>query len=160
MPAYEKLNLNHQLCFALYAATHAITRAYRKQLGALGLTYPQYLVLLALWDCGVQPAKGPSVTILAQRLDLDSATLTPLLKRMAAAGLVARVRDVGDERVLLIRPTAVAQALKGKLARVQHKVACRSGLAPAEFMALRDTLHRLTETLTAKEARNASMKSR
>lgn len=148
MSTYENLRLDHQLCFALYSATHAVTRAYRGQLGELGLTYPQYLVLLALWD---QPpgADRPSVKTLAKRLELDSATLTPLLKRMAAAGLVTRTRDPADERVMLIHPTDEAQALKRRLSRAQYQVACRSGLAPAEFEALRDVLHRLTETMAA-----------
>lgn len=153
MAAYENLRLDNQLCFALYSATHAVTRAYRSQLGELGLTYPQYLVLLALWD-HPSAAGGQSVKALAQRLALDSATLTPLLKRMAAAGLVTRERDSADERVMLIRATPAAQALKRRLAHTQNQVVCRSGLSPAEFSALRDTLHRLTETMAAGQERD------
>lgn len=156
MATYENLSLDNQLCFALYSATHAITRAYRSQLSALGLTYTQYLVLLALWGSGFSFKKGQSVKTLSARLDLDPATLTPMLKRMAAAGLVTRERDSTDERVLLIRPTAAAQALKRRLAQTQNEVVCRSGLSSVEFAALRDTLHKLTETMTAGEQQDAA----
>ena len=157
MAEYANLRLANQLCFALYTATHAITRAYRSQLGELGLTYPQYLVLLALWDSPDASSRGQSVKVLAQRLDLDSAALTPLLKRMAAAGLVERERDSEDERVMRIRIAPAAQALKGHLARVQNAVVCRSGLSPAEFSALRDTLHRLTQTIAVGQEREPEL---
>jgi DNA-binding transcriptional ArsR family regulator len=96
----DDLRLENQLCFALYAATHAITRTYRGKLGELGLTYPQYLVLLALLE---QPMMTSGA--LARALKLDAGTLTPLLKRLATAGLVARERRAQDERVVEISLT-------------------------------------------------------
>lgn len=144
MSTYENLRLDHQLCFALYSATHALTRVYRQGLGELGLTYPQYLVLLALWDYG-----SLSVGELSRRLNLDSPTLTPLLKRLASAALVTRQRDSADERVVRIGLTDKASALRQRLAELQSRVACSTGLAPAEFALLRDTLHRLSQTMAA-----------
>lgn len=109
----EALRLDHQLCFALYAASHAMTRLYKPLLDPLGLTYPQYLVLLALWE-----QDRPTVTELGQRLSLDSGTLTPLLKRMEAAGLLARQRASADERRVHIHLTPAGQALKARAAAI------------------------------------------
>lgn len=144
MSRHENLLLDHQLCFALYAAMHAVTRRYRAGLGEFGLTYPQYLVLLALWE-----GQPQSVGELARRLALDPPTLTPLLKRLAAAGLVTRHRDPADERIVRIRTTAAADGLRERLAALQSQVACATGLAPAEFAVLRASLHRLTQTMAA-----------
>ncbi|NIP30398.1 MAG: MarR family transcriptional regulator, partial [Candidatus Dadabacteria bacterium] len=91
MSNYENLLLNNQLCFALYAATNAIIRVYRPKLGSVGLTYPQYLVLLVLWE-----SDGMTVKSLAQWLKLDSATITPLLKRLEKVGLLTRKRNAED----------------------------------------------------------------
>lgn len=154
MSAYENLRLNHQLCFALYSATHAVTRVYRKGLGELGLTYPQYLVLLALWDDGAQP-----VGALARRLDLDPPALTPLLKRLANAGFIVRERNIDDERVVIVRPTAQSMTLRDELAALQQHVACSTGLAPAEFAVLRSMLHRLTQTMAAEQEDEPAPKS-
>ncbi len=142
----EDLHLNNQLCFALYAATHAITRAYRGLLGELGLTYPQYLVLLALLE---QPTMTSGA--LARALKLDAGTLTPLLKRLAAAGLVSRERRAEDERVVEISLTHAGRALHDELLRAQQAVICRTSLAPHEMAVLRSALHGLTETLSAPE---------
>jgi DNA-binding MarR family transcriptional regulator len=142
----EDLYLNNQLCFALYAATHAITRAYRGLLGDLGLTYPQYLVLLALME---QPAMTSGA--LARALKLDAGTLTPLLKRLAAAGLVSRERRLEDERVVEIRLTPAGLALHDELLRAQQTVACRTSLDRDERAALRVALQELTETLSSPE---------
>lgn len=139
----DALRLENQLCFALYAATHAMTRAYRTRLSAIGLTYPQYLVLLALME---RPLL--SVTSLARLLQLDAATLTPLLKRLEAAGFVARRRSATDERVVEISLTAAGRTLRRDLGRIQHEVTCDSGLTPAAFAALRSTLHDLADTFT------------
>lgn len=139
----DALRLENQLCFALYAATHAMTRAYRTRLSAIGLTYPQYLVLLALME---RPLL--SVTSLARLLQLDAATLTPLLKRLEAAGLVARRRSATDERVVEISLTAAGRTLRRELGRIQQEVTCDSGLSPADFAALRTTLHELADTFT------------
>ncbi len=112
MDAAENLRLSQQLCFALYAATHAIIRSYRGMLGELGLTYPQYLVLVTLME-------HPSMTsgALARALKLDAGTLTPLLKRLAAAGLVLRERRQEDERVVDVSLTAEGWALHDALVR-------------------------------------------
>ena len=139
----DALRLENQLCFALYAATHAMTRAYRTRLSTIGLTYPQYLVLLALME---RPLL--SVTSLARLLQLDAATLTPLLKRLETAGLVARRRSATDERVVEISLTAAGRTLRRDLGRIQHEVTCDSGLSPAAFAALRGTLHDLADTFT------------
>ena len=109
----QALKLDNQMCFALYSATHAMSRAYKPHLDALGLTYPQYIALLALWE-----RDGLTVSELGQRLYLDSGTLTPLLKRMEQGGLVQRLRDTADERRVLIRLTPAARRLKARAASV------------------------------------------
>ncbi len=154
MPAArDPLHLDQQLCFALYAASRAMTRAYAPLLEPLGLTYPQYLVLLVLWE-----EDGVPVKHLADRLMLDSATLTPLLKRLEQHGLVARRRDEQDERVVRIRLTEAGRALRNKARRVPAAIACRVGCDPAEAQALarlqrlRKELMELTEQLDASAA--------
>ena len=144
MSAFDALRLENQLCFALYAATNAITRSYRGVLGELGLTYPQYLVLVALLDV-------PSMTSgeLARALRLDAGTLTPMLKRLAAAGLIERTRRAGDERVIDNKLTDTGMALREDLLRAQQHVACRTQLEPGLLQELRDRLHSLTDTLCA-----------
>lgn len=140
------LALDRQLCFALYSASRAMTRAYGPILEKLGLTYPQYLVMLVLWE-----ADGVSIKQLGQRLELDSGTLTPLAKRLEADGLVERRRSSDDERVVEVHLTAAGRALKTKAREVPGKVACRAGLDGAEGLtrleALRDELRALTATL-------------
>jgi len=142
MAEFENLKLDHQLCFALYAATHALTRAYREVLEPSGLTYTQYLVMLVLWEHDNIP-----VGDVARRLDLDSATLTPILKRLEAAGLLNRTRKSDDQRVVTITLTSSARELQREVASLQLKVACQTGLDDAEFLALRETLHRLVERM-------------
>jgi len=106
-PPDELLKLDNQLCFAIYSASLAMTKLYKPLLDKLGLTYPQYLVMLALWE-----EDGPMVSALGERLSLDSGTLTPLLKRLEAAGFVSRVRDVADERRVHIMLTPKGRRLK------------------------------------------------
>jgi DNA-binding MarR family transcriptional regulator len=142
MSSNASLRLDDQLCFALYAATNAITRAYRGPLAEIGLTYPQYLVMLVLWEQGTQTVKG-----LADRLDLDSSTLTPLLKRLAAAGLVSRERDSADERVVRIGLTPGGEALREPARRIQQGVACRTRLDEPDFIGLRAQLHQLAHDM-------------
>src|SRR4051794_6339033 len=96
----KNLSLDSQLCFSIYAAGHAFNRFYKPLLGPLGLTYPQYLVLLALWE-----EDALTLKTIGERLLLDSGTLTPLLRRMEEAGLVSRARDVEDERLVRVRLT-------------------------------------------------------
>ncbi|WP_038216062.1 MarR family winged helix-turn-helix transcriptional regulator [Xenophilus azovorans] len=109
----ELLKLDNQLCFAIYSASLAMTKLYKPLLDKLGLTYPQYLVMLALWE-----EDGPMVSALGERLSLDSGTLTPLLKRLEAAGFVSRVRDVADERRVHIMLTPKGRRLKARALEV------------------------------------------
>ncbi|WP_184799703.1 MarR family winged helix-turn-helix transcriptional regulator [Nitrospirillum iridis] len=136
------LELDRQLCFALYQATNRITRAYRPLLDALGLTYPQYLALMVLWE-------GAPLTVgdLGGRLDLDSGTLTPLLKRMEAAGLVARRRDPADERRVLVDLTPAAWTLREKALAIPGAMLCRFPMEIAEVADLRDRIRRLSAAL-------------
>lgn len=144
MSQYDNLKLDHQLCFALYAATHALTRAYRSGLEKAGLTYSQYLVMLVLWE-----EDGISVGQIARKLDLDSGTLTPMLKRLEVAGLVARRRNNQDERVVEVTLTAQGRELEHEIAKVQNGVECKTGLSNEEFVQLRSTLQRLLQTMSA-----------
>ncbi len=139
---HETLGLDQQLCFALHAATRAMTCAYRPLLDDLGVTYPQYLVLLVLWE-----TDGLCVSRIGERLYLDSATLTPLLKRLEAQGLVERTRSKADERLVEVRLTPEGQRLRRQATGVPKGIAQKAGLGLAEAVALRRTLARLTKTL-------------
>jgi DNA-binding MarR family transcriptional regulator len=136
------LALNNQLCFTMYAATNAITRAYRSALSEIGLTFPQYLALLVLWE-----NDALSVSELGVRLRLDSGTLTPLLKRLEQAGLVARARRSDDERIVEIRLTDAGRAIRDEAVTVRASVVCRTGMSDAEIGRLRGDLWRLLEQL-------------
>lgn len=151
MMNHDNLLLDNQLCFALYSATNAVVRTYQKKLADLNLTYPQYLVMLALWDLEQAPVRE-----VADRLNIDSGTLTPILKRMETAGLVVRERDKADERRVLIRMTPVALRMREKLAPLQAEVACGTGLSRREFTTLRDTLHRLARSISTRQSRRGS----
>lgn len=111
--ATDALLLDHQLCFALHSASLAMTKVYKPHLDALGVTYPQYLVLLVLWE-----RDGVTVSAIGERLFLDSGTLTPLLKRLEAQGLLSRTRDAQDERRVVIRLTDQGRALKQDAAAI------------------------------------------
>jgi len=131
----DPLRLDRQLCFALYAASGLVTRAYRPLLEPLGLTYPQYLVMLVLWE------RTPrTVSELGERLDLDSGTLTPLLKRLEAAGLVARNRDPKDERRVQVTLTPTGAALHDAAAKIPETLACALPLPAEDLVNLRATL--------------------
>lgn len=133
-----ELRLDDQLCFALYAATAAITRRYRAPLADIGLTYPQYLAMLVLWR------EGPStVGDVADRLALDSHAVSPVVARLSDAGLVTRTRGE-DRRTVLVEATARGRELEADAARVQSDVACATGLEHTDLVALRDELHALT----------------
>ncbi|MFG2106784.1 MarR family winged helix-turn-helix transcriptional regulator [Micromonospora chersina] len=140
----DDLVLRRQVCFALYAASRALTDVYRPILDEHGLTYPQYLVLLVLWERGDD---APTVSELGARLRLDSGTLSPLLKRLEAAGLVVRTRSAADERRVEVGLTAQGRALRERMDEVPCRVARATGLTEAELVALRDTLTRVTETI-------------
>ncbi len=139
----EWLKLDHQLCFALYSASLAMTKLYKPLLEPLGLTYPQYLVLLVLWE-----GDGLTVSQVGERLSLDSGTLTPLLKRLEAAGLVQRLRDTADERRVLLRLTAEGRALKRRALSVPEAVVCASGCALDELASLTVRLQALRGQIT------------
>ncbi|MCA3239199.1 MAG: MarR family winged helix-turn-helix transcriptional regulator [Curvibacter sp.] len=107
------LRLDNQLCFALYSASHAMSKAYKPRLDALDLTYPQYVTMLVLWE-----RDGLTVSEIGERLYLDSGTLTPLLKRLEGAGYISRLRDAADERRVLVQLTAAGRKLKARAADI------------------------------------------
>ena len=138
------LCLKRQLCFALYAASNQMTRLARPALDALGLTYPQYLALLVLWE------RAPcTVGEIGQALLLDSGTLTPLLKRMETHGLVIRTRDPRDERCVLITLSEQGRALKRRASKVPELLRCQVALPAAELESLREQLHQLMAAIQA-----------
>ena len=141
-PASEWLALDRQLCFALYSSSLAMTKLYKPLLAPLGLTYPQYLVMLALWE-----DDGVTVSALGERLHLDSGTLTPLLKRLEAAGLLARQRDSDDERRVRIALTPAGRALKRQAASIPPAIACASQCDLHEISQLTQRLSALREQL-------------
>ncbi|MFC4172577.1 MarR family winged helix-turn-helix transcriptional regulator [Microvirga sp. GCM10011540] len=140
--AEDSLQLSSQLCFATYAAAHAFNRFYKPLLDPFGLTYPQYLVMLVLWE-----RENVTVKDIGQRLHLDSGTLTPLLKRLETAGLVRRTRDTHDERQVRIDLTQRGRDLKAPVAAVWRDVVCATGLAMDELDALKDQLNTLRRSL-------------
>ncbi|MDN0193784.1 MarR family transcriptional regulator [Streptomyces sp. S.PNR 29] len=135
------LLLEDQLCFALYAAQRAVTSAYRPLLDELGLTYPQYLVLLVLWERGETAVKE-----LAAALRLDYGTVSPLLKRLESAGLVRRERSAHDERSVLVACTGRGEELRERAARVPGALLAATGLGAPEVARLREELWRLAES--------------
>lgn len=144
LPVTDDLVLRRQVCFALYAASRALTDVYRPILDGFGLTYPQYLVLLVLWE---RPDDAPTVSELGAELQLDSGTLSPLLKRLEGAGLVVRRRSARDERRVEVGLTEQGRALRQQLCDVPLRIAQATGLGIDELVALRDTLTRVTDTI-------------
>lgn len=144
IPADALLRLDQQLCFPLYAASHLVTRLYRPLLEPLGLTYPQYLAMLVLWE------QSPlSVGELGQRLHLDSGTLTPLLKRLEAGGLVLRTRSTADERRVSVSLTPQGNQLREAAAGIPRALGCQLGLEVDEIVRLRADLQRFVQSLNA-----------
>jgi MarR family transcriptional regulator, organic hydroperoxide resistance regulator len=141
-PEDEYLKLENQLCFPLYAASRLMVGAYRPLLADLGLTYPQYLVLLVLWE-----KDGLSVGAIGELLLLDSGTLTPVLKRLQAQGLIVRSRTAGDDRVVENWLSAKGKAMKKDAVRVPIELICRSGIGMDELERLRSMLHDLIGSL-------------
>ena len=136
------LALDHQLCFALYSASLAMTKAYKPLLDPLRLTYPQYLAMLVLWE-----SDGLTVSALGQRLALDSGTLTPLLKRLEALGLLQRVRDSHDERRVLLHLSAAGHALKVRALAVPQAIACATACNLQQLGQLTQQLQQLRRHL-------------
>jgi DNA-binding MarR family transcriptional regulator len=142
--ADELLRLDNQICFAVYSAAHAFNRIYKPLLDRLGLTYPQYLAMLVLWEQDGVPVKE-----IGERLHLDSGTLTPLLKRLELAGLIKRTRSMEDERQVLIGLTSQGHALKDKARAVPPSILAASQCSVAELSAVRDEIVALRDRLNA-----------
>jgi DNA-binding MarR family transcriptional regulator len=149
MTMHRTPRLDEQLCFALYSASRAVTRAYAPLLEGLGLTYPQYVVMLVLWE-----QDALSVSELGAQLGLDSGTLTPLLKRLEEGGIVTRTRGTDDARVVRIALTPAGRKLEIKAREIPAQLICRAGFTTKaasleELGALRDRLKELTRSLDA-----------
>ena len=142
LSADELLKLDNQLCFAVYSASLAMTRLYKPLLEKLGLTYPQYLVMLVLWE-----RDGVPVAELGERLSLDSGTLTPLLKRLEAGGLVARIRDTADERRVHVSLTAAGRKLKARAAEVPGCLMAASQCSVPELVSLTQQVQALRDRI-------------
>lgn len=138
----EMLKLDHQLCFALYSASLAMTKLYKPLLAPLNLTYPQYLAMLVLWE-----RDAIAVSDLGQRLQLDSGTLTPLLKRLEANGLVLRQRDTADERRVMLTLTPAGRGLKSRAAKVPPEVVCATACSLDELASLTRRLKKLRDEI-------------
>lgn len=141
--SYPQLRLDQQLCFPLYAAGRAVTRVYGLLLAEMGLTYPQYLALLALWERAEPMAVGD----LGSALRLDSGTLSPLLKRLDTAGLVLRRRDPQDERRVLVELTDDGRAMEERAARVPMSLGSALGMTPTQARELSDQLYELLDSV-------------
>jgi DNA-binding MarR family transcriptional regulator len=142
--ADQALRLDNQICFAVYSTAHAFNRVYKPLLDRLGLTYPQYLVMLALWERDDVPVKH-----LGERLFLDSGTLTPLLKRLEAAELIKRTRSTDDERQVLIALTPQGHALREKAKAVPQSILAASDCTVGELLAMKDEIVALRDRLNA-----------
>ena len=143
---YLMLELDRQLCFPIYATARAVVRAYGPLLDSVGLTYPQYLTLLALWG---SPDGPMTVGELGQRLRLDTGTLTPLLKRLEVAELVRRTRSTEDERQVLIALTPKGDALREKARAVPQSILAASACSVGELMAMKNEIVALRDRLNA-----------
>lgn len=139
------LALDHQLCFAVYSTMIGINKVYRKRLKELGLTYPQYLVMLVLWE-----RDGLTVTDIGHRLYLDSATLTPLLKRMEASGLLQRIRSTQDERQVHIHLTEAGRSLRSRACQMYDQIEQALSCELQDSVVLRDRLIALRDQLMRK----------
>ncbi|HXU81200.1 MAG TPA: MarR family transcriptional regulator [Polyangia bacterium] len=142
------LRLDNQVCFPLYAAARAIMQAYQPLLAKLGLTYPQYLVMMVLWE-----EDGVSVKALGEKLYLDSGTLTPLLKRLQESGLLRRDRAAHDERVVELRLPAEGKRLRKQAEEIPREVLCRIGVPLEKVLRLRDDVKVLFQHLKEANAK-------
>jgi MarR family transcriptional regulator, organic hydroperoxide resistance regulator len=136
------LALPDMICFALYSATHAMQQAYKPLLQEIGLTYPQYLALNALWG-----EDGQTVSALGRQLQLDSNTLTPLLKRLEGMGLLTRTRNTEDERQVILSLTEAGHQMQARAADIPRCIAEKTGLSRKDLMALRDQITALRDQL-------------
>ena len=140
--AFNPLLLDSQLCFALYSTSLAMNKVYRKLLRGLDLTYPQYLVMLVLWERDQVPVKE-----IGEKLFLDSGTLTPLLKRLEAAGLVKRTRSVDDERKVIVTLTAQGKGLRDRAGAVPQGILGASGCTVDELVSMKEEIVALRDRL-------------
>ena len=140
--ADQALRLDNQICFAIYSTAHAFNRVYKPLLDRLGLTYPQYLVMLTLWERDGVPVKD-----IGGRLFLDSGTLTPLLKRLEAAELIKRTRSIEDERQVMIALTPQGHALREKAKAVPQSILAASACSVGELLAMKDEIVALRDRL-------------
>lgn len=149
------LSLDRQLCFSLYGTSMAINRAYKPLLDALGLTYPQYLVLSVLWE-----EDGQTISAIAARLALESSTITPLVKRLEQAGFVERQRSAADERQVHVRLTEPGRDLRCRTGCLAERLLQRSGMTPEELAALNQQVQKLRDALSRSMADCASDRAR
>jgi MarR family transcriptional regulator, organic hydroperoxide resistance regulator len=144
LSAEQALRLDNQICFAVYSAAHAFNRVYKPLLDRLGLTYPQYLVMLVLWERDNIPLKD-----IGERLFLDSGTLTPLLKRLEGTDLIKRTRSTEDERQVLIELTRDGHALREKAKAVPQSILAASACSVGELVAMKNEIVALRDRLNA-----------
>ncbi|MBW8813632.1 MAG: MarR family transcriptional regulator [Caulobacterales bacterium] len=144
MTTLSPVPLDNQLCFAIYGATIAINRAYKPLLDKLGLTYPQFLVLSALWE-----ADGRTIGAVAERLDLEPSTITPLVKRLELAGFVTRRRNPDDERQVQVRLTDKGWSMRQETVCLAEALLTRSGLTVAQVQALNAQVRQLRDAVAA-----------
>jgi DNA-binding MarR family transcriptional regulator len=139
----QSIPLDSQLCFSLYGTTIAINRTYKPMLDALGVTYPQYLVLSVLWE-----ADGQTISVIADRLALEPSTITPLVKRLEQAGFVVRQRSTRDERLVGVHLTDKGRGLQAQTGCLTDTLLQRSGMTVEEIMALNERIQKLRDALT------------
>ena len=144
MPSVDALPLDEHLCFSLYATTIAINRVYKPLLDALGITYPQYLVLSTLWE-----EDARTISAIAERLALESSTITPLVKRLEQAGLVGRQRDPQDERQVRVRLSPRGRKLRAEAGSLTDRLLERSGMTPEQMRALNRQVRKLRAAVTS-----------
>ncbi len=140
----EEKRLEKQLCFAVYATAHAFTRAYKPILDKVGLTYPQYLVMLVLWEKAELPVKT-----IGEQLDLDSGTLSPLLKRLEQTGLIKRTRDSRDERQVIVSLTPKGRSMQSEANSIMTAIGQAAGCTLEEMAEIRGALQKLRANLNA-----------
>ena len=143
----DDLKLDRQLCFKLYAASRQVVRAYKPMLDGLQLTYPQYLVMLVLWEWDESAPAQPTVKALGERLLLDSGTLTPLLKRLQSAGLVERRRSAADEREMHLYLSEQGRVLRSRVPVLKQQLLCDHGVDTRQLEPLRSQLDALLQRL-------------
>lgn len=137
---YPGLHLDNQLCFGLYSLSRKVTQSYTPLLKPLGLTYPQYLVMLVMWQSLEEEQAGLAVSQLTEKLKLDTGTVTPLLKRMEAKGLLSRQRSEQDERIVMVALTLEGQALREDAKRIPLALFCQADVEIKQLIEFKETL--------------------